>query len=207
MKIFDIDGFPNPLRVRIALAEKNATNSVEFIPVDVLAGEHRTDKFKQMNPNMGVPILALDDGTYISESSAIIDYIDLAFEGPSLTGRSAKEKALISMFQRQAEFMVLDAIGAYFHHATNGLGPELKRHQNKEWGIHQRNTALAGLEYFDDVLSNRAYITGKVFTAADITLYSGLVFAGFANIEIPQELTNLTRWQSLVSSRASIKEA
>lgn len=36
MKIYDIEGFPNPLRVRIALAEKGATNQVEFVPVDVM---------------------------------------------------------------------------------------------------------------------------------------------------------------------------
>ena len=36
MKIYDTEGFPNPLRVRIALAEKGATNKVEFVPVDVM---------------------------------------------------------------------------------------------------------------------------------------------------------------------------
>lgn len=41
MKIYDIEGFPNPLRVRIALAEKGATDRVEFVPVDVMGGEHR----------------------------------------------------------------------------------------------------------------------------------------------------------------------
>ena len=32
MKIHDIEGFPNPARVRIALAEKGATDKVEFLP-------------------------------------------------------------------------------------------------------------------------------------------------------------------------------
>ena len=51
MKIYDTEGFPNPLRVRIALAEKGATNKVEFVPVDVMGGEHRSDAFKTKNPD------------------------------------------------------------------------------------------------------------------------------------------------------------
>ena len=38
MKIFDIEGFPNPARVRTALAEKGATDKVEFVSVDVMNG-------------------------------------------------------------------------------------------------------------------------------------------------------------------------
>ncbi len=36
MKIYDIEGFPNPARVRIALAEKGVTDQAEFIAVDVM---------------------------------------------------------------------------------------------------------------------------------------------------------------------------
>ena len=39
MKIYDVEGFPNPARVRIALTKKNAMDHPEFIPVDVLADQ------------------------------------------------------------------------------------------------------------------------------------------------------------------------
>ena len=39
MKIYDTEGFPNPTRVRIALAEKGLSDEVDFIPVDVPNGE------------------------------------------------------------------------------------------------------------------------------------------------------------------------
>ena len=41
MKIYDYKGFPNPARIRIALAEKGLTHAVEFVTVDVPAGEHK----------------------------------------------------------------------------------------------------------------------------------------------------------------------
>jgi len=95
MKIYDVDGFPNPARVRIALAEKGATDKVDFVPVDVMQGEHRSDAFRAKNPDASVPCLELEDGTCISQCTAITEYIDGAFEGPSLCGTSAQERAVI----------------------------------------------------------------------------------------------------------------
>ncbi|TMO04430.1 glutathione S-transferase [Pseudoalteromonas sp. S558] len=204
MKIYDVENFPNPLRVRIALAEKNATANVEFVPVDLLNGEHRTDAFLAKNPLAGVPVLELDDGTFISESTAITEYIDTAFEGLSLMGETAKERAVINMMQKRAESMVLDAVATYFHHATDGLGPELETYQNVAWGEKQGEKARQGFSYFNDVLAQSVFVAGEQFSIADITLYAGLVFAGFAQIAIPNELTHLVAWQEKVAKRPSV---
>ena len=55
MKIYDYEGFPNPARVRIALAEKGATGKVQFVHVDVMKGEHRLPAFISKNPSASVP--------------------------------------------------------------------------------------------------------------------------------------------------------
>ena len=204
MKIYDVKNFPNPLRIRIALAEKNATTEVEFIAVDLLNGEHRTEAFIAKNPLAGVPVLELDDGTFISECTAITEYIDAAFTGPSLMGISAKERAVINMMQKRAESMVLDAVATYFHHATDGLGPELETYQNIAWGEKQGEKARTSLNYFNDILAKSRFVAGDNFSIADITLYAGLVFAGFANIALPSHLTHLLAWQKAVAARPSV---
>ena len=204
MKIYDVANFPNPLRVRIALAEKNALDKVEFIPVDIMNGEHRSDAFLEKNPQGTVPLLELDDGTYISECSAIIEYIDVEFSGTSLTGTTPKQRAVISMMQKRAEENVLDAAATYFHHATDGLGPTLETYQNAEWGQKQGKKALHNMFYFNNVLAKSDYVDGDTFTVADITLFAGLIFAGFAQISIPSELTSLLQWQEKLSKRASV---
>lgn len=38
MKIYEHKNLPNPLRVRIALEEKNTTSAIQFIQVNVIAG-------------------------------------------------------------------------------------------------------------------------------------------------------------------------
>ncbi|GAC06491.1 glutathione S-transferase family protein [Paraglaciecola chathamensis] len=204
MIVYDVENFPNPLRVRIALAEKNALDAVTFQPVDVMNGEHRREAFLNKNPFAGVPVLELDDGTYIAECTAITEYIDHHFAGPSLTGETAKERAVISMMQRRAETQVLDAIATYFHHATDGLGPALETYQNIDWGQKQHTRALAGLAYFDNILAEQPYVAGEAFTMADITLWCGLVFGGFCNVSIPGDLTHLQAWYERVAKRPSI---
>ena len=207
MKLYETKGFPNPLRVSIALAEKNATDKVDTVDVDVMGGEHRTAAFLKKNPLATVPVLELDDGTFIGETTAVTEFIDHHFAGPSLTGQTAKERAVVHMMQRRAEAMVIDAVGTYFHHATDGLGPELETYQNKEWGLKQKEKALAGLRYFNDVLADQPFVTGENFTMPDITLFAGLAFADFAKVDIAEELTNLLAWRERVANRPSVKAA
>lgn len=204
MKIYDVEGFPNPARVRIALAEKGATDQVEFVPVDVMGGEHRSDAFKAKNPDAVVPCLELDDGSHISQCTAITEYIDAAFDGPSLTGASAKERAQISMMNLRAESGLLNAVGTYFHHATPGLGPDLETYQCAEWGNKQKEVAGQTMAYLDNVLAENEYLAGDTFSVADITAFAGLAFADFAKIEIPENLTKLQAWRARVAARPSI---
>ena len=204
MKIYDFEGFPNPARVRIALAEKGVTDQIEFVNVDVPAGEHRKPEFLSKNPNRAVPVLELDDGTYICECTAITEYIDHQFEGINLTGQDAKERAVIHMMQRRAEQNLMDAVGTYFHHATPGLGAEIETYQNAEWGEKQKEKAMEGMRYFNSILATNEYIAGDRFSMADITVFAGLGFADFAKIDVPRECTNLVAWRDRMASRPSI---
>ncbi len=204
MKIHDIEGFPNPARVRIALAEKGAIDQVEFVPVDVMGGEHRTPEFTAKNPDASVPCLELEDGSYISQCTAITEYIDGVFDGPALTGGTPKERAHISMMNLRAEAGLLNAVGTYFHHATPGLGPDLETYQCAEWGEKQKEAAVKTMGYFDEVLGNNEYLAGDAFSVADITAFAGLAFADFAKVEIPERLQNLIAWRNKVAARPSI---
>ncbi len=204
MKIYDFEGFPNPARVRIALAEKGVFDKAEFITVDVPGAEHKKAEFLAKNPSGAVPVLELECGTCISECTAITEYIDNTYDGISLTGSNPKEKAVVHMMQRRAEQSVLDAVGGYFHHATAGLGPEIETYQNKDWGNKQKERAIDGMKYFDSVLANNNYVAGENFSMADITLFAGLAFADFAEIEIPASCTNLNAWRGRMASRPSI---
>ena len=207
LRIYDFKGFPNPARVRIALAEKGMLDQVEFVHVDVPGGEHKQAAFLAKNPSGAVPVLELDDGTIISECTAITEYLDGQDGDPMLTGRTPKERAMVHMMQRRIEAGLLDAAAAYFHHATPGLGPDIETYQNREWGQHQRARAIATMRTLDGELAKRPYMAGDTFTMADITAMAGLAYADFARIDVPPDLAHLKAWHQRVAARPSVSQA
>lgn len=203
MKIYDMEGLPNPMRVRIALREKGASDLIKFVAVDVLAGEHRREPLRTKNPDMTVPFAELECGTCISQCSAIIEYIDGAYPGPSLIGDTPKQRAITQMMNLRAEAGLVDAVGAYFHNATTGLGPDLELNQIPEWGEKQKERAVRTMHLFNQTLSQQPYLAGQTFSTADITAFAGLAFADFAHVSIPDGLTNLRAWRDRVAERRS----
>ena len=211
MKIYDRSGFPNPARIRIVLAEKDLDARIEFISVDLIAAEHKQPPFLAKSRSGVLPILELDDGTIISESTAITEFLDNLEGHPTLTGTTPRDKAIIHMMQRRAEVELIDAVGIYFHHATPGLGPLLQVHKAPDWakraawGNMHREKAVVGMRYFDDVLRASPYVAGATFSMPDITVFCGLMFADAAGISIADDLTALHAWRSRVSKRPAVR--
>ena len=211
MKIHDAAGFPNPARIRIVLAEKGLESQVQFVKVGLFGAEHKKSEFLAKNPSGVVPVLELDDGTYISESVAITEYLDNLDGNPVLTGKTPREKALIHMMQKRADDQLIDAVGIYFHHATPGLGPVLQVYKSpewahrEEWGNRHRDKFVRGIKYFDQVLKGQPYVAGEQFSMADITVFAALLHADAAGIAIPDDCTSLSAWRSKISERSSVK--
>jgi maleylpyruvate isomerase len=69
-------------RVRIALAYKNV--AYEYAAVNLLEGANRGEGYRAMNPIAQVPTLVLDDGRQLSQSLAILEYLEETVPTPSL---------------------------------------------------------------------------------------------------------------------------
>jgi glutathione S-transferase len=108
------------------------------------------------------------------------------------------------MMNIRAESGLMNAVGAYFHHATQGLGPDLETWQCPDWGSKQKEVAQLTMTYLDGVLTESDFVAGNRFTVADITAYAGLAFAEFAKVEIPENLRALRAWRDRVAARPSI---
>lgn len=201
IRIYDAGNFPNPRRVRLALREKGALDQIEFVPVDVKGGELRTPAMRARNPDATVPFMELEDGTVIGRCTPIIEYIDSVFEGPSLTGGTAQERALIHAMNLRVEEGLLNAGADYFHHATAGLGPELETDQVPAWGERQKRRVQDSARYLDGVLDGQAFLVGDKFTMADITAYVGLNLATALGLLPEEKLEHLERWKASMAAR------
>jgi glutathione S-transferase len=211
MKIYDREGTPNAARIRIVLAEKGLEDQIEFVSVDLIRAEQKQPAFLAMNPIGKIPVLELDDGTVISESTAITEYLDNLDGNPTLTGKTPREKGLIHMMQRRVEMMVLEAIDDYFHYGTPGLGKALRPWRMpdwsgaKEWGERRGAQAVRNMPYFNDILAKKPFVAGDAFSMADISLWAALAFADAIGLPIAPELTALAAWRSKVSDIPAVK--
>jgi maleylacetoacetate isomerase len=68
-------------RVRIALNLKSLP--YEYLPVHLVKGEQRDERYRALNPQALVPML-VDDAEAITQSMAIIEYLDEKFPDPPL---------------------------------------------------------------------------------------------------------------------------
>ncbi|RTM15282.1 MAG: glutathione S-transferase family protein [Bradyrhizobiaceae bacterium] len=206
MKFYDCLTAPSPRRVRMFLAEKGVT--LETKMVDLANGEQLTDTFGEVNPRRTVPVLELDDGTKLLDSTAICMYLEDAFPDPNLMGRDPKERAVIAMWQRDIE--------------TNGTMAIMECFRNSSKGF--RNRALTGPIDYEQIpalaergrqrvrhffaelnfrLSRSEYVTGDRFTIVDITAFVAVEFSRAIKEKVPDDAAHLKRWRDAVGARPS----
>jgi maleylpyruvate isomerase len=80
-------------RVRIALALKGL--QVTTVRLDLRAGEQRLEEFLQINSQGFVPALTLDSGAVLTQSVAIIEYLDEIHPNPPLLPQAPLARARV----------------------------------------------------------------------------------------------------------------
>jgi maleylpyruvate isomerase len=80
-------------RVRIALSLKGIEH--DYVGVNLRAGEQRSESYVQLNPAKGVPVLVTDAGDEITQSMAILNYLEECFPEPALLPTDALAKARV----------------------------------------------------------------------------------------------------------------
>jgi glutathione S-transferase len=200
MKLFTTSTSPNGRRVNIALAEKGIT--IEKQEMDLAGAENLSEDFKSKNPFGRVPVLQLDDGSYLSESVAITRYLDCLHPTPPLFGITALEQAQVEMWNRRVELNLLVPVAQAFRNLTGFFKD--REEISKEWGQISAKIAQDTFPLFDAQLAGTEFIAGDTFSVADISLLCVLDFAR-ATRQGPENLVHLDRWYSLVSARPSAK--
>ena len=93
MKLYNYFRSSASFRVRIALALKGL--AYDYVPVHLAKGEHRQSAYADIAADGLVPLLELDDGTRLSQSMAIIEYLDETHPEPALVPGDAIGRARV----------------------------------------------------------------------------------------------------------------
>lgn len=190
---------PNPRRVRIFAAEKGIVLPMRDLSIP--DREHKSDEFLALNPRGQTPALQLDDGTVFAESVAICRYLEGLHPEPPLFGRNPREQALIEMWSRRVEMILMPPVGAVWVH-THPFTARLPG-RNAEWGESNRPRVEEALRFFNSALEGREFLATDHYTIADILLLTTVDFAGFIGISMSDDLASLRAWHARVSARLS----
>jgi glutathione S-transferase len=137
----------------------------EWIEIDILQGETKTDPFLSKNPNGKIPLLELPSGQYLSESNAILNYLA---HGTSYLPDNPWQRAKILQWQFFEQYSHEPYIAvARFIAKYLGL-PEERRaeYEAKQEGGYK---ALCVME---QQLSKSDFLVNGSLTIADISLYA-----------------------------------
>lgn len=91
MKLFGYWRSSATYRVRIALALKGL--DYDYAPVNLLKGEQKSDEYLAKNPHGLVPALETHDGAILTQSLAILEYLEEAHPEPSILPKDAVARA------------------------------------------------------------------------------------------------------------------
>lgn len=166
MKLYSYFRSSAAYRVRIALNLKGI--AYETVPVHLIkeGGHNKRPEYRAINPQMKVPALVLDDGQILTQSLAIIGYLDETHRDPPLLPADAVARAKV----RAVALMIACDI-----HPLNNTSP--LRYIKNSLGHDQaaidawyHHWILDGFPAMEAMIEPGPYAFGKAVTVADVCL-------------------------------------
>ncbi|MBT1157090.1 glutathione transferase GstA [Aminobacter anthyllidis] len=169
--------------------------------VDISRKPHVTGSghdFTKVNPNGYVPVLELDDGSLLTEGSAIVQYLaDLKPEAKLAPAAGTRERYLL---QSWLNFVASELHKMYspwlFHPEYGAQAQEVARGKIAE-----------RLAYVENHLEGSgSYLLGETFTAADAYLFTIVGWSAFAKVDL-SAFPRLRAYMDRISARPKVREA
>jgi glutathione S-transferase len=200
---------PNPRLVRMFMIEKGLNEGKDFnrVHYDIITGENRQDdSYLEKNPLGTIPTLELDDGTCLTESWPICEFIEEQHPNPNLFGKTAVERAEVRKWARLFDQEVVVPMTMGFR-ATGGrpmfeprmavvspeAGAELAAMSDDKW------------RWFDQALGDSNHFALGRFTFADLIIFCFANFGFTVGWKLPEGTNNLARFVDTHNGRESAK--
>lgn len=200
MKLYTGMG-PNPRVVTIAITELGA--EVELVQVDLIAGENREAAHLERNPSGQLPTLELDDGSFLAEITAIVEYLDEK-TGGSLIGSTPEERAETRMWARRIDLNISENLGCGFRYAEGLPLFKNRMHCIPQAADDFKEIAQEKLTWLDGLMEGKEFICGDRFTLADILLFAVLEFGASVGQGLDAKCERLQAWYARVAARPAM---
>ena len=205
MKLYTVALAPNPTKVMLYIAERTESGPdlpIEQVTVNTLKGRHREPEHLARTPFGTLPVLELDDGTYLRESLAIIDYLESKYPDGALAPASPEDCAKARDLERIIELKIANPLAMYVHYKKSPLGlpPDPEKAKAIEDAIQ------TPLDFVEETLTDgRACLAGDMVTTADCTLAAHFQFLRFIDAEVMGDRPHLRAWDARYRERPAAR--
>lgn len=201
MKLYMVPAAPNPTKVLLYIAERQALGcdmDIEDVVVNTLKGRQREPEHLARNPFGTLPVLELDDGSHLIESLSIIYYLEEKYPESGLLGTTSEARAHARDLERVVETRLAMPMGRYVHAVNSPFG--LPSNPQVASEIEENTKTI--LDHLESMLSDgRALLMGDNVSIADCTLQSGCQFLRFGKVDLIGDRPNLKAWDARYRER------
>ena len=192
---------PNPTKVMLYIAERAELGTdmgIEQIVVNTLKGRQREPEHLARNPFGTLPVLELDDGSYLVESLAVIQYLEDLFPDGALLEGSPEARGKARDVERIVDLRIAGPMGGYAHATKSPLG----RPPDPEKAARLEADLQVPLDYLENLLADgRPLLLGEGVSIADCTLQASLQFLRFVEADLFGERPRLRGWDERYRAR------
>jgi glutathione S-transferase len=165
MKLYDDPMSGNGYKARLLLAHLQL--SYQYYPIDILRGESRTAEFLQKNLNGRIPVLELEDGSYLPESNAILYYLA---QGSDYWPEQVYAQAQVMQWLFFEQYSHEPNIATPRFWLKNKILEATPF--NTELLAQKQRAGNQALAVMNEHLASRSFFVGEQYSIADIALYA-----------------------------------
>lgn len=176
---------------------REAGKDISLASVDLMKKRlENGDDFFAINPKGQIPALQLDDNTLLTEGVAIMQYV----------ADSAPDSQLLAPVGTLPRYKTLEWLNFVATELHKGFTPIFRQDTPDEYKLTARAALEKKLQYVNDALSNKEWISGAHFTIADAYLFTVLRWAHAVKLNMA-ELTHIDAFMARVAARPTVVAA
>lgn len=203
MKLYSSLG-PNPRLVRMFLIEKGI--EVERVHYDIIKGDNRSPAFAKKNVLQTLPVLELDDGTLLTESVPICEYLEELQPDPNMIGRSPVERAEVRRWVRWFDQDVVVPMTMGFRGGTGRpmFAPRMSV-VSPAAAAELSTMADEKFVWLDGQIADRDHLVLGRLTLFDLIVFCFINFGFTVGWKLPEGTGNLARLVGQIGERPSAR--